>query len=234
MRRASRIDRASRIGETYKIDKSRKTPASQSKCEVITVPPLGEYGEPDSPETSTGTVTGILQLRGSVADQDMTGVSLANTQEVVTLDSGGRGASWGIMSQTMPKTVIVPRFNLARPVTAQQWMTSVQPGDQTIVITSHHAMTPQTEPAELLKRHELGGVMADQVVTLAAQRPVHYVRNVLTVESDKGSAVSRFEYTVADGVVPWRIMLTQCWLQNVLSQSGLQNVNFVRRVTEED
>jgi hypothetical protein len=176
------------------------------------VPPLGATQDLLS---GTANVTAIVQLPGSVA-QPMNGVSLANTQEVVTLDLPGQ---WGVVSQTMPNTVIVPQFNLERPVTAQQWVTATQPGPQTIVITSQHPESSVADPTDLLRRHELGGVVADQMVTLAAQKPVHYFSNVLTVEGGAGG-VSRYSYRVSEGVVPWRIMLTQCWLRRVTAEES--------------
>jgi hypothetical protein len=211
--------RAARIAKSYKVHRS----PSQSKGapfklshNVITVPPLGTTKEPN---TGTASVTGIRQLAGSVA-QPMNGVSLANTQEVVTLDSPGKHGAWGVVSQTMPNTVIVPHFNLEKPVTVEQWVTAVQPGSQHIVITTHHAGDASSDPSEVLRRHEMGGVVADQIVTLAAQKPVHYFSNVLTMEGGAG-AVSRYEYRVSEGVVPWRIMLTQCWLRRVTAEESM-------------
>lgn len=212
--------RAARIAKSFRVVRANKPGSSQSKYaslsnQVITVPPLGTTQDPLS---STANVTGIVQLSGSV-DQPMNGVSLANIQEVVTLDSPDKHRQWGIVSQTMPNTVIVPQFNLEKPVTAAQWVTAIQPGSQTIVITSHHPENAATDPADLLRRHELGGVVADQIVTLAAQKPVHYFSNVLTVEGGKGG-VSRYSYRVSEGVVPWRIMLTQCWLRRVTAEES--------------
>lgn len=205
--------RANRIAKAYKAVKGTKSPPSQSKYQVMTLPPLGSK---EDATTSTASVTGIVQLQGRVPDESMNGVSLANTQEVVTLDSTNK-VRWGVVSQTMPNTVLEPQFNLGRPVTAQQWVTATQPGTQSLVITSHH---PNEDATELLKRHELGGVMADQIVTLAAQQPVHYVSNELVLDSGKGAAVSRYEYSVSDGVVPWRIFVTQCWLRRVTSEGA--------------
>lgn len=207
--------RAARIAKSFKVVRAGETGASQSKYDVITVPPLGT-----TQDTLTGaaTVTSIVQLAGS-EPQPMNGVALANTQEVVTLHAPGKNRQWGIVSQTMPNTVIVPHFNLERPVTAQQWVTAVQPGPQTIVISSQHPESAAADPSDLLRRHEMGGVVADQIVTLAAQKPVHYFSNVLTVEGGKGG-VSRYEYRVSEGVVPWRIMLTQCWLRHVTAEES--------------
>lgn len=156
--------------------------------------------------------TKVLQLKGSSADQPMNGVALANTPEVIAFDTpSGKTNSWGIVSQTKPDTVLVPRFNLLRRVTAEGFMSGMA-ADGTQEATIKYAHPLGDDFADVLATHELSGVVADQTMTLANQSPVHYTANSLTLDDSQGTAVSKFTYKV-NTLAQWRLMATHCWLR---------------------
>lgn len=186
---------------------------------TLTMPALGTG---DAVTQGTGDVTEVNQLRGSTAEQPRNGVALANVPQVVTFERGAPSPSWGWLSQTMPDTILVPTLD-GPPVTAQEWMQVAQaaaprggiPDDQRVTITT-------TEPIDgdgraNVVRHEMAGIVADQLVTLAAQQPMHYVANALAVDGATGEAVSRFDFYIDDArrapLVKMRVLATHCWLR---------------------
>lgn len=171
----------------------------------------------------------VNQLRGSSADQPGDGIALANVPQVVTYEDGDSVTTgtpsdkWGWLSQTLPKTILVPTLEgSVGNLTAQHWIERAQtaaprggiPEDQRVTITT-------TEPIDgdgrgNVVRHELAGAVADQLVSLAAAQPMHYVANALTVDGASGEAVSRFEFFIDDPrrapLVKMRVLATHCWL----------------------
>lgn len=194
---------------------------------VLVMPTLGTM---DAIAESTGQPTQVNQLGGSTADQPRDGIALANVPQVVTYEDGNSVTSgrpsdkWGWLSQTMPATILVPSLEWpGGDLAAQQWIDMAQtaaprgaiPEEQRVTITTVEPING--EGRDNVVRHELAGAVADQLVTLAAARPMHYVANALTV--DGGDAVSRFEYFIDDPrrapLIKMRVLATHCWLQRV-------------------
>lgn len=197
---------------------------------ALVMPPLGVAAPPTARAVE---VTRVLQLRGALPDTP-TGVALANTPEVIEYDdaeslkqnstggsrgsadskgpgdSADSGAPWGMVSQTLPDTVLViPEFASAR-----QWLDHAQaPHDGAVAVTAHLPLGDDT-----LTRHELAGLVADQMVALATGAPAHYRGNVLTVDAATGAAVSQFQYAVAhEALIRLRLAAVACWLRRATS-----------------
>jgi len=190
---------------------------------ALVMPPLGVAAPPTA---RTVEVTRVLQLRGALPG-DLTGaasgaaVSLANTPEVVEYDDaetlgpsanpkGSAGGPWGMVSQTLPDTVLtVPEFPDAR-----QWLDHAQaPHDGAVAVTAQLPLGDDT-----LTRHELAGLVADQMVALATGAPAHYRNNVLSVDAATGAAVSQFQYGVAhEALIRLRLAAVACWLRRATS-----------------
>jgi hypothetical protein len=184
---------------------------------ALVMPPLGVAAPPTA---RTVEVTRVLQLRGALPDTP-TGVALANTPEVVEYDDavtlgpsanpkGSAGGPWGMVSQTLPDTVLtVPEFPDAR-----QWLDHAQaPHDGAVAVTAQLPLGDDT-----LTRHELAGLVADQMVALATGAPAHYRNNVLSVDAATGAAVSQFQYAVShEDLIRLRLAAVACWLRRATS-----------------
>jgi hypothetical protein len=177
---------------------------------ALVMPPLGVAAPPTA---RTVEVTRVLQLRGALPDTP-TGVALANTPEVVEYDDavtlgpsanpkGSAGGPWGMVSQTLPDTVLViPDFPDAR-----QWLDHAQaPHDGAVAVTAQLPLGDDT-----LTRHELAGLVATGA-------PAHYRNNVLSVDAATGAAVSQFQYAVShEDLIRLRLAAVACWLRRATS-----------------
>jgi len=185
----------------------------------------------------TGQPTQVNQLWGSTAEQPADGIALANVPQVVTYEdgdsvtSGARSSKWGWLSQTMPDTILVPSLEWpAGDLGAQQWIDVAQtaaprggiPDDQRVTVTTVEPIVG--DGRDNVVRHELAGIVADQLVTLAAAHPMHYVANSLTVDGATGQSVSTFEFYIDDArrapLVKMRVLATHCWLSRATDQSA--------------
>lgn len=196
---------------------------------ALVMPPLGVAAPPTS---RTVEVTRVLQLRGALPGDfgaaSGAAVALANTPEVIEYDdaeslkqnfaggsrgpgdSADSGAPWGMVSQTLPDTVLViPEFASAR-----QWLDHAQaPHDGAVAVTAHLPLGDDT-----LTRHELAGLVADQMVALATGAPAHYRGNALSVDAATGAAVSQFQYAVShEDLIRLRLAAVACWLRRATS-----------------
>jgi hypothetical protein len=162
----------------------------------------------------SGIITDLVSPVGSVPTQPVAGLSLANAPAVVVVKlratklakTGnpkkvpGRHA-WGIVSQSVPDTVLLPlskkyasREDALKA--AQEFVADAihAPGDsQLLVRQPHHGLVNKKD---LALQHELAGLRADQLVSLASwpDSSTHHSGNVLRFGTD--GVVSEFSYAV--------------------------------------
>lgn len=159
----------------------------------------------------SGVITDLVSPAGSVPEQPVAGLSLSNAPAVVVVRIGPKKSgthAWGIVSQAVPDTVLlVDKVNKSKHASRQAALSAAQQfvADAIHAPADDQSSTPLTvqqqhyglvNKKDLALQHELAGLRADQLVSLAAwpDSGTHHSGNVLRFGADR--LVSEFSYAV--------------------------------------